>query len=908
MFFFVNLEGDPRATSQDKGKLFESLIGEIVASHGYRIVEMRAKTGGKEYDVIAKAKLDQRPLIGQAKAWDKLIAAKEISEFSGSLDLEDFPEDALGLFVSLTDFTPEAKAYLAKLNKNKRSRIITIVGNQIFDCLKEASYPSVEEIKRHAGQAFQQKPSDTYLLVSNRGNFFIQLLVRLDETRPKAFCVFDDRGTLISEGEFGKQLKQRIEELKELTFLAQHGNFISVLDLPPGLVGPEPEGAGWFEYKLPAPPQYFIGRDNQIDSFQSFLKDVQEGHTNIHVYQVLSPSGVGKTSFLLKIQSLLKQPTCTAFEDARNLRSSVDLLALMQDFLDSSRSILGVPTVVPLDTISVLEQFKGVDRELQKRGLVGVIFVDQFESLFLKPELYTHFLDLVIRVIYDAKRIVFCIARRNDQPTTYDERVELDLQRLISMSNSVELKDFSRTEAVELLSHLSVEIGQSIKPRLENLALEFAASGYPWLCKRVGAHIWSALLKKGLSQEDLIQDGIRPEELFDEDLAGLVLMDRELLKDFAKYLPATLDELSQKFDGKLLAMKLKLFHDMRLVRLIGRTYDTYNDVFKEYLKTGKVPLPTKYIFRSSAPTTRKVLDTIIIRNCQNLKALSEQLSGLSYGTVQNVLRELRMLELVETSRGILSVDQETKDAYQKGQLDTLFKDKLRHRNGLVRDVLNRIALQDQITLKQLAEYLKEGLPVLEVSDISWNAYARTFAGWLISFGLVRPGQILGERSKAVGGTRSVNNRSGMFLPSIYITELVHTVEKFRHSNLIPKSSIGYQETFDCEKVGLLQPDVTGDYLELTRSGQAFKDNDLVREKIVRDFLLSLPYVADYLRFTENSRKRHTDVLKSVMVGMVFTEETWLWRSKVIANWLEFANLITRKGGYIQKSQQASLFE
>lgn len=533
MFFFVDFEGDPRATSQDKGKLFERLIGKIVDSHGYRVVEMRARTGGKEYDVIAQGKLDQRSLIGQAKAWDKLIPAKEITEFSGSLDLEDFPEDALGLFVSLTDFTPDAKAFLAKLNKTKRSRIITIVGNQILDCLKEAGYPSLEEIKRHAGQAFHHKASDTYLLVSSRGNYFIQLLVRHDETRPKAFCVFDNKGMLISEGEFGKELKQRIEELRELTFLAQHGDFTSVLDLPPGPVGPEPEGAGWFEYKLPAPPQYFIGRDNQIGNFQGFLADVQEGHTNIHVYQVLSPSGVGKTSFLLKIQSLLKQPTCTAFEDARNLRSSVDLLALMQDFLVSSRSVLGVPKVVPPDTISVLGQFKDVDRELQKRGLVGVIFVDQFESLFLKPELYTQFLDLVIRVIYDARRIVFCIARRNDQPTTYDERVELDLQRLMIMSNSVELKDFSRAEAVALLSHLSDEIGQSIKPRLENLALEFAASGYPWLCKRVGAHIWSALTKKGLSQDDLIQDGIRPEELFDEDLAGLVLMDKEIPQERA---------------------------------------------------------------------------------------------------------------------------------------------------------------------------------------------------------------------------------------------------------------------------------------------------------------------------------------------------------------------------------------
>src|SRR6266566_3556407 len=114
MFFFIDFEGDPRAVYQDKGKLFERLLGEIVDSHGYRVLEMRAKAGGKEYDVTAQGKLDQRLLIGQAKAWDRLIAAKEISEFSGSLDVEDFPDDALGIFVSLTDLTPDAKRYLAR--------------------------------------------------------------------------------------------------------------------------------------------------------------------------------------------------------------------------------------------------------------------------------------------------------------------------------------------------------------------------------------------------------------------------------------------------------------------------------------------------------------------------------------------------------------------------------------------------------------------------------------------------------------------------------------------------------------------------------------------------------------------------------------------------------------------------
>ena len=905
MFFFVNFDGDSRAAAQDKGKLFEGLVAELVSANGYRVREMRAKTAGKEYDVVAKGKLDQKLLIGQAKAWDRSIAAKEVSEFAGSLDVEDFPEDALGLFVSLTDFSPEANEYLAKMKKSKRSRIKTIVGDQIFTSLVEAGYSSKDEIKRRAEQTFQHKAGDIHLLVSNRGNYYIQLLVRSHETRPKAFCALDVHGTIISEADFGRELKLRIEELKELNFLAQRGDYTSFLDTPPGPVGPGPEGASWFEYKLPAPPHYFVGRDNQIESFQSYLKDVEEGRTNIRVYQVLSPSGVGKTSFLLKVQSLLKQPACTAFVDSRNLRSSVDLLVLLQEFLVNYANALEIAAAVPADTASVLQKFSDVDRELQQRDLLGVFFIDQFESLFHKPELYTQFLDLVIRVIYDAKRVVFCIARRNDQPTTFDERIELDLQRLTSMSNSVELKDFSRAEVLNLLSHLSDEIGQSIKPKLQNLALEFAASGYPWLCKRIGAHVWNALVKKNLTQNELIQDGIRPEELFEEDLAGLVIMDRVFLKDVAKYLPATLDELSEKFDGKLLASKLKLFQDERLVRLIGRTYDTYNDVFKEYLKTGMIPLPAKYIFRSAFSTTKKVLVTIIEHNCQSVKAL-EQVSDITYGTMQNVLRELRMLELVNTSRRQLSVDQETYDAYQRGELDSLMRDRVRQRNGLVRDVLNRMATQEYITLNQLAEYLKEGLPVLEAADRSWQAYARTFAGWLRFFG-IRPGQIVNEQNKSVGAARLSLSTGDIFLPSVYIREILRALKPFKLQPSLPRADIDYQIMIDCKKIGLVQLDEKEKNVQLTPLGQEFLIGDITRTHVMRDFLLSLTYIPNYLKLIEKSSRQHLEALKLTLGDIGFTEETWIWRSKVLANWLEFANLVTRKGGRVHKSSQSSLF-
>lgn len=206
MIIFVNSQGSERAAAQDQGVLFERLVGELVDALGFRVTEFRAKVAGKEYDLKAEAKLDGRLLIGQAKATERSISAGVVSEFVGSLDVDDVPEDAMGLFVSIADLTPEAKEYLRRLKRSKKDHIVTIAGDQVFGKLTEIGYVSRGHVKQIAAQAFQNKPGDTYLLVSDRGNYYVQLLVRQDEVRPKAFCILDSKGGIISDLEFGREL------------------------------------------------------------------------------------------------------------------------------------------------------------------------------------------------------------------------------------------------------------------------------------------------------------------------------------------------------------------------------------------------------------------------------------------------------------------------------------------------------------------------------------------------------------------------------------------------------------------------------------------------------------------------------------------------------------------------------
>lgn len=906
MLYFTNFSGDPKSQSYDQGILFEKLVKNIVESLGYKITDWREKLSGKEYDVRAEAKLGGRILIGEAKARRENQTMPVITSFVGSLDHEDFPDDTLGLFISTSDLSSDARDWLRKTKK--RERIEVIVGQQILEKLTEIGYPAIQQVKKWAESQFKMRTGDTHLLVSDRGDFFIQTLARKNEARIKAFCVFDPDGNRIGEKSFGEDIKNRIEDFQDLVFLPNPQTFATHLDDVPGLIGVDKEGAGWFEHKLPAHPERFIGRKSQIRDFESYIFDVLNSKTNIRLYQILSPSGVGKSSFLLKINNESASIGIAIFQDARNFRSSIDLLSLLQEFVEAGFNEFGNGRIIPTDRAGIFNSLQIIDNELLNQQIVGVLFVDQFESMFLRPELYIDFLDLVLEIIHRCKNIVICIARKNDQPTTFDERDRINLQRLRQISKSVELSDFSSSEAVELISHLDDEIHQPLKSKLKSMILEFSASGFPWLVKRIGAHIRDMVVKHNMSQNELIQNGVRPDELFQEDLAELDIVDREFLKDLVLYLPATTDDLSQieKFRGKLLSSKLALFQDQRLIRLIGRTYDTYNDVFKHYLKFGEIPHPNKYTFRASPKTSITLLRMILNNRPQTTEEI-QNMSRLDSGSVQNALRELRMLELIDYTRGKLKIDEDTQSSFEMDELDLHIKERVWRSNGLVQDILSYITNEGELALEELIRLMKESLPLLELSEDTWDTYARTLASWLRYVGLTHPSAITAD-GRAVGATRRGPN-SEYYLPSSYVNQVISVMKKFNEQEKIPVSELEEMRwaKSDCIKLGLIEEDEEH-LLRLTLTGEEFISNQLIRSRVFRDCLLSLDYINQYLGYIENRGVSHLEVLKTTLGDTAFTEETWLWRSKILANWLEFAGIVQRKAGRIILSKQPELFD
>jgi hypothetical protein len=707
-------------------------------------------------------------------------------------------------------------------------------------------------------------------------------------------------------------LKSRVPELEELLFWPPEIKGTSFLDFDQSRIAPL-QGTGWFDYKFPAPPDCFIGRDEKIKAFNVFLDDFRNKKSKVSVFQVLSRSGVGKSSFLLRIRDELdKHDVLTVIVDARNFRSNLDLLDLIQEFVKNQNkrnsAIMNIPDNLESGFLSLQE----IDSKLQSSNNVGVFFIDQFESLFSKPDLYTAFIDLLMNIKHLCTKMLFCIARKNDQPTTYDERAKIDLEYLREISETITLDDFTRDEANNLINHVQDEIGQPLVDRLKEMALEFS-QGFPWLQKRICAHIIN-LIKKGSTQDELVQAGLKPEELFGEELADLDETDKDFIRRIVYYLPATISELHEVFgDGEALNKRISTLQTHRLIRLTGRTYDTYNDVLKEYLKTGSIPFGIKYVFRTSPIATLSLLDRIINNNWKTLTEIREK-ERKSIGFILNRLRELRLLGLIDYSRGKITPTEVTIQAYQNERIGQVLQNRIRQ-NGLVKDTLDRIAVSERIKFGDLINLMKASMPLLDVSEDTWDSYAKNLSVWLDKTGLAslsgkdlvpcreRKG-ITRETMTRAGGTRSIP--LSFFLPAAYINELFVVMELVRQANSSRQSArdtiiTTHKEDAlnDCFTIGLISRTSEGDLL-LTSKGKKFLANVDEAKEILKDFLISKPNVSRYLEIVGHNPSTHLQVLKRTLADAnpIWTDDTWEWRSKVLVNWLVYAELVRRKKGKV----------
>lgn len=411
-----------------------------------------------------------------------------------------------------------------------------------------------------------------YILTTNYGYSRLVIASEFNSMVPSYFCVFNSNLELINDFDLLKIYQANINELIPLEPIYESPNIKSKKELrsiQQGLM----LSKDWIDYRLPASPQYYVGRKDLISQI---LKLIDDPNKESRVIQIKSRSGVGKSSTLAILsQILLEKGYNVELHDARDIKSIIDVYSIIGRFVGTS--------TIPQDYTEIEKQLKIVNQN--KRS---IFIVDQFESIFLQPEVFNSY-ETIAKIIYNIKEnIFFCLARKNDQLTTYDDSL-ISLQQLNSISKNFELKDFTKEEAKELLDKISSQSIKNISKEVLAYVLEFA-QGFPWLLKRTMAHILKLTNEENISQKQLIGTGLMLDDLFEEELEGLEEIEKEYLTKICHKLPADFHQLQRYFEEDILLPKmLDKFTQVRLLRLTGDTYDTYNDVFKEYLIYQKLP-------------------------------------------------------------------------------------------------------------------------------------------------------------------------------------------------------------------------------------------------------------------------------------------------------------------------------
>ncbi|NEP80580.1 MAG: hypothetical protein F6K39_21865 [Okeania sp. SIO3B3] len=438
LFLFFHSEQTDKNANYYKGKLFEKLLAQYLYAAGYDI-ETRIKKEGLEYDLKGSHRVSENKVIGEAKAFSKRIEGKEFLAFCGKFVpfwMKD--NSSLGLFISTTPLTPEADNFY---RENYADKIKVLSGEELFSkIIQELELPHPESLSKQI-KSRKFYPFSYHLLKTDNGIFLVYIIASSESATASSFAIFREDSSWLNDKNYLDLIKQNVRELQKLEPVIGDSslhNFTTTRIIKYGLE----VGEGWFDYKAPAAPKYFIGRRELIEDIKSYISLGKESQNTL---QVKSRSGVGKSSLLAYLNSRFEEEGyLTELHDARDVKNTFDLYYLVQRFTQSKLQA---------------SDHKGVEKELQElrdrlnKNQRGIFMVDQFESILNNDELFNSYENL-ITIFSDFKPELFILIRRKDDLLTYhDNKISLD--KINQLSKIYSLHDFCEAEAEELINKIN---------------------------------------------------------------------------------------------------------------------------------------------------------------------------------------------------------------------------------------------------------------------------------------------------------------------------------------------------------------------------------------------------------------------------------------------------------------------
>ncbi len=417
------------------------------------------------------------------------------------------------------------------------------------------------------------------------------------------------------------------------------------------------ESETWDDYK-PASSKFFVGRDEYKTKIFTFLEDVRNKKTNQRVFYLDGKSGWGKSSLLTDLRGKFrnkhyKNQYFSYVVDSRSANSQnfialafTNMLekAASSKFIDKEFSSIIIPSffdILKADKIDLL-----ID-SLEKENKVLILIFDQFEDTFRKKNIFKSFYKLLVDVNDLSSNIVLGFSWKSETFLPADEKeISSLLSQSKDLSHSITLLEFNVSESKKIIKQLEEQISQKLDDDFVRKIID-NSQGFPWLVKKLCIHIYKQV-KNGIAVDDMYQQDFNVEQLFKDDLEGLIVNEVKALKYIAKrsYDNNTFDVI--EVDEVVKESIITSLTHKRLVIKSGTKYNIYWDIFRDYLVTDTVPkVGETYLLRLTVNSVFEIFTVFKSKQTLSLKEVVDLVpNNINENSADNLLRELRNIGLV----------------------------------------------------------------------------------------------------------------------------------------------------------------------------------------------------------------------------------------------------------------------
>jgi hypothetical protein len=501
------------ARANARGHLFEALMARVLRHYGYEVDRTpNVNYSGMEIDIEGRQLATGTPLYAECKAYETAVDSPKMQAFFGKY-IAQWRKDqrSVGLFVALPGVNSHAKGFYRDNCKGQTDITVRLLEEQaVAEALWSNGLAPRPDVIQRQIQEDMGRSGDWNILYTEHGVYWVQYLIPPGAGIASSVMLFDSHGRPITDKGTTELLVQLDPALHDFDVVTVFPN-ASVGRATTAAIDEEivevRGSSSCFEYQFPASPEFLVGRGNVLGAVEGIVEEILAGVTSRRGLLFEANSGWGKSSVVLAAVDLLTKAGHYAVAiDSRSASSTQFMLRTVDYCLRKFRDSLPTPPMkLAMSGITgfegALESLVQTGRLLEKEQRLLFIFLDQFENVFLLPDTLSSIRNSFLRVCDAQTNVVMGFSWKTDLIGLTNDFPYQMRDDIVGSSKRIPLPTFSEQETNALLERLRQELRAPLRKDLAFFLSEFS-QGYPWLLKKLCAHVKS-LRESGTSQAEI---------------------------------------------------------------------------------------------------------------------------------------------------------------------------------------------------------------------------------------------------------------------------------------------------------------------------------------------------------------------------------------------------------------------